>query len=199
MKLPPYLQSQRLKGAANLVGLELASPGHSFASIFGTILGASWEDFGTIVDHCKQFLRACWLQGFISVLGSSVNPCIQVGGLRCGSRSTVDDRRRPSDLAYRHCRNSGSFFFCGSFLVSSCRPKASLMPDQVQFGRGSLVPWGHAGVLPSTVGFTGLAISELSKSVPQLLPYHETVPELTLKPPLNSQNSRPCFRLGLRV
>ena len=28
---------------------------------------------------------------------------------------------------------------------------------------------------------TGLAISEISKSVPQLLPYHKTVPELTVK------------------
>ena len=36
---------------------------------------------------------------------------------------------------------------------------------------------------------TGLAISEWSKLVPELLLHHSTVPELTLTPPLNSQNT----------
>ena len=31
---------------------------------------------------------------------------------------------------------------------------------------------------------TGLAVSEFSKSVPQLLLHHEAVPELTVQPPL---------------
>ena len=44
---------------------------------------------------------------------------------------------------------------------------------------------------------TGLDMSELSKSVPELLLYHPKVPELTLNPPLNSQNSRPCEYVGL--
>ena len=39
---------------------------------------------------------------------------------------------------------------------------------------------------------TGLAISELSKSVPELHVHHSTVPELSLTPPFNSPNSRPC-------
>ena len=45
-------------------------------------------------------------------------------------------------------------------------------------------------------GHMGLAISEFSKSVLQLVIYHFTVPELTLNSPLNSQNSRPCHISG---
>ena len=45
---------------------------------------------------------------------------------------------------------------------------------------------------------TGLAVSELSKSVPYLLLYHLTVPELTLKPPLNNQHCRP-YDIGNRL
>ena len=45
----------------------------------------------------------------------------------------------------------------------------------------------------SAPSWTGLAISEISTSVPELLLYHEAVLELTLKPPLNSQNGRPCW------
>ena len=44
---------------------------------------------------------------------------------------------------------------------------------------------------PSSAKHAGLAISDLSKSVPFLLLYHETVSELTLKAPLQSHNSRP--------
>ena len=40
---------------------------------------------------------------------------------------------------------------------------------------------------------TGLAISDLSKSVPYLFLYHETVPEVTSQAPLDSQNSRACI------
>ena len=39
----------------------------------------------------------------------------------------------------------------------------------------------------------GISFPELSKSVPQLLLYLQTVLELTLKHPLNSQNRRPCM------
>ena len=42
---------------------------------------------------------------------------------------------------------------------------------------------------------TGLAISELPRAVPELLIHQSAVPELTSKPPLNSQNSRPCSSL----
>ena len=41
--------------------------------------------------------------------------------------------------------------------------------------------------------YARLAISKSSKPVPLLLLYHSIVPELTLKPPLNSQNNRPCY------
>ena len=41
----------------------------------------------------------------------------------------------------------------------------------------------------SVLGLSGLAISELSKSVPSLLLCQLTVPELTWKRPVNSQNS----------
>ena len=41
---------------------------------------------------------------------------------------------------------------------------------------------------------TGLATSELSKSSPELLLYHKPVPELPLKPPLSSHDSRPCTK-----
>ena len=53
--------------------------------------------------------------------------------------------------------------------------------------------------LATATGTVGLAISELSKSVPQLLLYHSAVPQLTLKPPLNSRNSYLYLHLPLHL
>ena len=69
--------------------------------------------------------------------------------------------------------------------------------------------WGAAGFLLQSTGLEvarlcvvviledlkGLASSELSKSVLQLLLCHLTAPELTLKPPLSSQDSMASLKV----
>ena len=81
----------------------------------------------------------------------------------------------PGISTQNHCNARTSAINTTSTRTGYEALKGLFEPFKAYYG----IPWPN----------TGLAISDSSRSVPQLLLYHLTVPELTLKPALNSQDS----------
>ena len=96
----------------------------------------------------------------------------------------------PARLARR-----GSHAYDPSFAVFGNRQKRVYHSHQGPITTKH-IEQAHNIKLPGACGYkTGLASSELARSVPELLLYHETVPELTLTPPFK-QKRRPCKNAG---